>query len=325
VRAFGGGKLHVITVRRGGDLVGVLPLTARRGVLRSPANWHTPEFGPLLTPGVRPEFLRYLLNRFRRTQRISLRLMTVDSNELEWWRTQATIKGCRVLSRVEAEPMAIDLQGCRDWPDFERGLSANLRSDLRRSGHRLAELGDVSLDVHEECDSRQSALLDEGLRVEHLGWKAAAGTAIESKPETETFYRDVAAWAAARGSLRLTFLRSGAKTVAFMFAIHEHGVQWEMKAGYDPAFKACGPGKILIQEVVKDGLARGSARIELGQVEDYKRRWANTSRQLHRLEVFPASPRGYAQWLAFSYARPAVRAGINRLPTRGTSRRARTV
>ena len=46
-RAFGSGKLEVLTSRRGGRIDGVMPIVTRGGATVSPTNWHTHEFGLL--------------------------------------------------------------------------------------------------------------------------------------------------------------------------------------------------------------------------------------------------------------------------------------
>src|SRR5439155_15365660 len=46
-RAFGRGRLELITTRRAGRLFGLLPLAHRGGRWSSPTNWHTPLFGVL--------------------------------------------------------------------------------------------------------------------------------------------------------------------------------------------------------------------------------------------------------------------------------------
>src|SRR5262245_54567229 len=43
-RAFGSGRLRVVTARRDGRLVALAPVQIRRGVWRSPTNVHTPAF-----------------------------------------------------------------------------------------------------------------------------------------------------------------------------------------------------------------------------------------------------------------------------------------
>src|SRR5438128_727111 len=49
--AFGAGALRLVTARRGGRLVGVVPMQARRGAWRSPTNAHTPGFDLLALDG----------------------------------------------------------------------------------------------------------------------------------------------------------------------------------------------------------------------------------------------------------------------------------
>ncbi|HKP91255.1 MAG TPA: hypothetical protein VJT75_14925, partial [Thermoleophilaceae bacterium] len=45
--AFGLGELRTLTTRDDGRLTGILPVSARRGALVSPTDWHTPIFGPV--------------------------------------------------------------------------------------------------------------------------------------------------------------------------------------------------------------------------------------------------------------------------------------
>jgi CelD/BcsL family acetyltransferase involved in cellulose biosynthesis len=44
-KAFGRGRLELVTVRRGNRLVGVAPMQRRNGELRSTSNYHTPSYG----------------------------------------------------------------------------------------------------------------------------------------------------------------------------------------------------------------------------------------------------------------------------------------
>ena len=47
-RALGKGALEILTIRRDGRLVAVLPLGRQFGALSSTTNWHTPDFGPVI-------------------------------------------------------------------------------------------------------------------------------------------------------------------------------------------------------------------------------------------------------------------------------------
>ena len=72
-RAFGAGRLEIVTVPGAAGLGGVLPLARRRGVVRSTANWHTPLFEPVLEePEVAPRMARAVLARSGRRLDLSL-------------------------------------------------------------------------------------------------------------------------------------------------------------------------------------------------------------------------------------------------------------
>ena len=79
--------------------------------------------------------------------------------------------------------------------------------------------------------------------MEGSGWKTR--TAIASRPDTRRFYRDVARWAAGRGWLRLGFLRLDGRALAFDFCLEHAGTHYLLKTGFDPAFRAYGPGMLM--------------------------------------------------------------------------------
>jgi len=312
-QAFGRGRLEPVVQHRDNQLVGIVPLQIQRGVYSSPTNWHSPEFGPVTADGADSELVERVLDAGHRGRRVSLAFLGEAEDRLAAWRELAEGKGWRVLTRVIAQPAAIDLHDAADWEGYAASRSRNLRSDLRRCSRRLAESGSVSFFMYQNPGELLPELLEEGFRIEGLAWKAQRGTAIQSSPATERFYREVAGWAAGRGILRLAFLHCAGRAVAFEFAIEEGGVYWALKGGHDPTFNPCGPGKLLLRDTIKYAIDEGVRRFEMGPVEDYKRRWANSSRDLHLFQAFPPSPQGFAEWSAFRYGRPAAKAGVSRL------------
>src|SRR5205823_20432 len=65
--------------------------------------------------------------------------------------------------------------------------------------------------------------LDEGFRLERLGWTGSGGTAVASVPALREFCGEVARWAAARGWLRLFLLRIDGRALAFYYGLeHRH-------------------------------------------------------------------------------------------------------
>lgn len=303
-RAFGEGRLEVFTLRRDGELIAVLPLVERHGTLRALTNWHTPE---LEIPAVDSPARRALLRRVLKGARVSVQLgmLTAGSEDAHDFATLATELGQRVLARTIERSPFVELDGT--YEDYERTLSQRRRSELRRRRRRLSEQGTLELAV-ETGGERLATLLAEGFAIEGSGWKTERGTAILSRPDTHAFYRLVAAWAAARGSLRLAFLRLDGRPIAFHFTIEEGGSVYQLKGGYDPEFRELAPGQLLVQEMIRWAFARDLRTYEfLGADEAFKLDWTASMRERIALHAFPRSPSGAVAWTAQSYGRPLAK------------------
>jgi CelD/BcsL family acetyltransferase involved in cellulose biosynthesis len=317
LRAFGRGNVEIFVLRLGGRLVGLLPLCRRRGALLSPTNWHTPGFGLLAEPNALPGFVRQILLNSGGAHRISLAFLDPNKADLGRWRATAEAQRFRVLTRTLARSAYVEIGP--DWDLYESALSRNLRGDLRRSLRRLREAGNVSFEVV-DGGARIERLLTEGFTVESSGWKGARGTAILSRPETEEFYRAVGAWAAQKGWLRLAFLRLDGRAVAFEFAIEEGGVYYALKSGFDPAYRAFSPGKLLIHLTLKHAFSLGLANYDMAGVEEYKLAWTNKVRELMLFQAFAASPAGLVDWAAFTYGRPLAKRALAAVRPRPANR-----
>jgi CelD/BcsL family acetyltransferase involved in cellulose biosynthesis len=307
-RAFGTGPLEIFTLRLQGRLLGMLPLVRSRGVLTSPTNWHTPRFGLLSECEPPHRLLQQTLLSANGARRVSLAFLDPGREPLEAWTAGAEEHGFRVLTRTLAHAACVEIQA--GWDEYECDLKRSFRSNLRRSLRRLREAGTVAFEVLDGRDGLDS-LLTEGFGVESSGWKAARGTAITSRPETEAFYRSVGAWAAERGWLRLAFLRLDGRAIAFEFALEEGGVYYALKSGFDPAYRGFSPGTLLIHSTLELAFSRGLRRYELGKVETYKLAWANAFSERALFQAFAPSPPGLVDWAAFRYGRPLAKRMLN--------------
>lgn len=302
-RAFGLGTPELRTLRREGRLVGILPIARRNKLLESPANYHTPGFGLLAEDPIAAAALAGELFGDAPTH-VSLTSLDPDGGSLEAFRVAAEDAGYRVVIRPFTRSLYLDVDG--DWQGYERGLSRNLLRDLRKSMRGLEHEGKVSVDVMHGGEHLEDRMR-EAFVVEASGWKGAAGTAIQSDPRTQRFYTAIGRWAAECGVLRLYMLRVDRRPLAMCFALQEHGVCQLLKAGYDPAFGAYSPGKLLMHAVFRDCFENGVKRIELnGDAEPYKLSWASDSHEYQRLEAFAPSVAGQLAWAAFTYSRPVA-------------------
>lgn len=295
--AFGAGELEVLAVRRDGRLTGVLPLGRRRGVVQSPANWHTPVFGMLADSEADAAALSAGLLA-RPARRYDLSFLDPDLRGLSEVRAAAREAGCRIIERPVARSPYVDAEA--GWDAYRATLSAKRRKEVERVRRRLAEEGRLEFVFEEDATH-----LEDGLRIEGSGWKLERGTAIASDPAVHRFYTTVAEWAARHDWLRLAFLRLDGEPIAFDFCLHAGGAAYVMKGGYDERYRRFGPGMLLTYEEIAHAFEAGMRAYEFcGADEAYKTAWTRTVRERVRLQAFPRTPAGWADHLAWTHGRP---------------------
>jgi CelD/BcsL family acetyltransferase involved in cellulose biosynthesis len=307
-------QLRLLTVRRGEELVALLPvLTSARGVA-VPVNVETPVMEPLavddralaaLVPGL-----------LRRGGRAYLSLLP-EGDHARVLMAAAEARGlpsrCEVVRR---SPYTL-VDG--EWEAFQFSVvPARRRKSLRRLEEKLSARGRVDFEIHNGGQDL-TALLTEGLGLELGGWKGEQGTAVLSHPRTEQFYRSVAEWAARAGILRLYFLRLDGRAVAFGYRLEQQGVIYGLKIAHEEAFREYGPGFLLMNRMLADAFRRPDVqRIEwLGVDDPHKLEFASGVRQQLRLQLFSggaagAMERGLAAAVAVARAEARRRLSLER-------------
>jgi len=296
---FGGDReLRIVLVRDGRGLVALAPLMLDRGKLyRVPvrrleflANIHT-RLCDFVVTRRRAEACRALwacLLEQRDWDVLQLRDLPEDSVVLEQMPDLARADGCPTGRWASHACPQVPLAG--GWEGYLRGLRPKHRSNLRNRFRRLERMGAVERELVATADP---GALDDALRIEALGWKGRAGTAVRSQPEAERFYRRLAEEASARGWLRLHFLRVGGRRIAFQYDLEYGDRIYVLKLGHDPEFAPYSPQNLLCALVLEDGFNRGLSSYEfLGKREPWKMDWARDARPLDWLFVFRNHARG---------------------------------
>jgi CelD/BcsL family acetyltransferase involved in cellulose biosynthesis len=300
-RSYGAGELELLTVRDGAELVGVLPVQAALGLTVSPTNTHTPFFGPVADGRDAERLLAWEL--LQRTPR-GLRLDHLDPQSTWFAALKEALREARwyVLAETVARPPYVRIRG--DWDAYRKTLSKNLVKQIGRRRRRLDEAGDVNFVVHTTVAGLEGAMED-FVALEASGWKAEQGTAIASRVESLAFYRELAAWAAARDSLRLAFLRHEGRAIAAELTLESGGVAYSLKGGFDPDYRRFGPGQLLTFETLARAFAGGVDSYELlGTDDDYKLSWTDQTRERVRIDAFPRGVGGAARHRAQRHLRP---------------------
>jgi len=172
------------------------------------------------------------------------------------------------------------------WLKYSEQLPTKHRANLRNRFKRLGALGPCQVQVV-DSPVGLAAALPSVLQLEAAAWKGQAGTAIICQPELTNFYSLLAHRAAERGWLRLHFLESGGRQIAFDYSLEYKRKSFLLKLGYDPGFSAYSPSSLLAHEVIKAAFERGDIEYNfLGEFMDWKRPWAKQGRTHSWLFVF---------------------------------------
>ena len=299
--------MRIFALRRADRLEAVLPLAARWGALRSPTNWYTPAFAAVAAGASEAAALAEAVFA-ERARSVTLSFLDDEVVELDPLRRSASAAGYRLLERVVLRSPYIEVNG--DWQSFLQRLTSKRRSNLRRLRRRLEAQGEVAVEVLDGSD-RLDDLLDEGFEVEARGWKGSQGSAIASDKQSVEFYRRVAGWAAARGSLRLAYLRLSERPLAFDYCLEEGGVHYLLKTGFDPEYRSFAPGVLMREEMLARAFSLGLKAYEfLGADAPWKREWTDSYRERRLVQAFAPSPLGVAERAAFTYGRPIARRAL---------------
>jgi len=179
----------------------------------------------------------------------------------------------------------------QSWQEPESHFNAGRRSDFRRAERKAAEHGSVSYEILTPAPEQVEALLAEAYRVEAACWKGAEQSALACDQKRGAFFRRYAAAAAAKGILRLCFLRLDGQAVAMQLAIECGQRFWLLKIGYDEKFARCSPGTLLMLHTLQYAAGRGLAAYEfLGAAQPWTKMWTETRQECVSLRAYPWRP-----------------------------------
>ena len=217
-----------------------------------------------------------------------------------------------VLIRRPAAPSPyVPIAGA--WEDYEAGLSARRRYDLRRARRRAEEMGTLVFEVARPFPDELAQALELVIEVEARSWKGRQGSALKHHPRLGAFFRCYAQAACVGGMLRVGIMRIDGQAAAILLGVEAYDRFWVLKIGYDDRFGVCSPGILLMHEVLRHAFGAGLVGFEfLGSDADWLRMWPN--RQLHAHVSYGVFPAGWASWLAF--VREAAVRGLSMWRTR---------
>lgn len=287
------GKLAV-TVVRTPDAVAMAPLVRRDDGVSRLELLGVDEIGDpsdLLATG--PSALAGLAEALVQTGRpLHLMRIPADSPTVPALRRAYRGRGI-VITRAHADYPWIPLDPT--WSCPESRLNAGRQSDVRRARRLAGRLGSLSIEMLSPTQEELAPLLDEAFGVEAAGWKGRRGSAVLGSAARRMFFHRFAFAAAARGALRLGFLRIGGRAAAMQLAVESGGRFWLLKIGYDETFRRCSPGLLMMIESLRYAAARGIVSYELlGTVEPWTSVWTKMTRPCVSVRAYPMTAQGMA-------------------------------
>lgn len=272
-RAFAEEELHIVVVREGGAVRAIAPLVLiKHGPMRVLEFLGHQLCEPQQLVGTDEAHLAALVRAIiALPYPLVLRKVPAGRPEIELFRSAPSF-GLKVVAPSDSQDSRVALN--HGDGGLESRMSSSRRSSLRRKLKLAERRGPVRFEFVHPSVAALPALLDEVFRVESSGWKGRASTGLQHDAQQGLFYRTLCERAAAKGALRLGFLRIGDETAAVRIDLICGGRSWELKIGYDERFGDCSPGLLLTHEMLKRGEADGLLSHDfLGDQEGWHESW----------------------------------------------------
>ena len=258
---FGQGKdLFVLTMRRDGDLAGIVPLYRKhegdRKILRFLGGIDLTDYlGPICSVEDRDDVAEALV-AWLATDEVAWDEFDAHNMPVPFGFADA------LVDRVDAHGFDFELEQEEtsavlllpdSWDAYLESLDAKERRELKRKQRRLGrEVPDATFRRTTEETLEQ----DLKFFVEmHRGAEGHKGHFM--KPEIATFFERVARAFMPLGWLRLDFLEIGDRPVASTFSFELNGTFYLYNSAYEPDVKRLSPGVALVARLIEEAIERG--------------------------------------------------------------------
>jgi CelD/BcsL family acetyltransferase involved in cellulose biosynthesis len=263
-----GGELVVYVARRGGTLVGALPLCVRRRYGLEVLSFLGADTGlaDLLVsddagPGVEGALVARALSSGQ------------DFAELCGLPAASRLVGAlepshlRLIERSEAPVLDVT----DGWDAvYQSKFSSKQRNHHRRRRRQLAERGRVDVEVARTAAELEQALED-AFELHERRWNGRPDGSGFATPVGRSFHRATARALSALDVPRIVTLKIDGRAVAFHYYLALEGRMYVHRIAFDPDFGRYSPGVINTLDAIETAAAEGVTRVEfLGGAERYK-------------------------------------------------------
>jgi CelD/BcsL family acetyltransferase involved in cellulose biosynthesis len=289
---FGAGKdLFLLTLRRAGDVVGIVPLYRKhegdRKILRFLGGIDLTDYlGPICSLEDREEVADALVTWLGKGEvewdEFDAHNMPVPFGFADFLIERADADGYRF--ELEQEETAAVLLLPDSWEGYLESLDPKERRELKRKNRRI---------IREAPDATFRTATEESLETDlkyfvemHRGAEGHKGHFM--KPEIATFFERVAHAFMPLGWLRLDFLEIAGRPIATTFSFELNNTFYLYNSAYEPDLKRFSPGVVLVSRLIEEAIERRMKSFDFlrGQ-ERYKYQLGAEAVPLNNVRVFP--------------------------------------
>ncbi len=263
----GGKRPHLLAIREGDDLVGLMPLTRTIGAwrtLRAMGSGASDYLHPLARAGYEDAVAREVSQHLREMAKVDLfDLHQIRSN-------QPLAANTPARARIEqATCLLLDLPETYDA--YLATLSKSLRYDVRRLEKSLFNEGRATVEpVGEEQIGQGLDILFE----QHKRRWRKRGLPGAFMARAQRFHHEWGRLAIREGWLWLSILRLDSQPIGAIYAMRFGPTCYYYQAGFDPAHGSISPGTLLVAATIRRAMDEGLGHFDfLRGDEPYKRRW----------------------------------------------------
>ena len=251
------GELILLSVRRGGELVGVAPLMREGDTICFAGDTEICDYMDFIAArGEEEAVVAAVLRSLSEEPWDRLVLWAVPEGSPTLLALQSAAAGFGLRVDVETEDVCPQLELPATWDDYLATLDKKDRHELRRKLRKLSQGGAVILEAIGDPVAVQAAL-DDFLRLYRISRTDKAEFMTE---QMERFFRAIVAALVAEGRLELIFLTLGGVRTAAVICFKEDGEELLYNSGYDPAYAHLSVGllskALALQKAIDEGKSR---------------------------------------------------------------------
>lgn len=306
-----GAELAVHVARRGGRLVGALPLcVVRRGGIRSAiflGGVHSALADVLLADAEPETTAEALAGRAAEGAHDFVDLFGLPAHS-----RLARVLGPRLRTVERVEAPVLDLSP--GWDAVYRAKTDSKKRNLhKRRRRQLAELGALEV-VRARTPAELEAVLSDAVHLHDLRWSGRPDGSGFTTPQGRRFNREALHALASSEIPRIVLLRLDGRPIAFHYFLVYERTMYVYRLAFDPALARYSPGLVNTLDALEWAAEEGVRRVEyLGGAERYKVELSDRFEPLEEGLGLARTPQGHAA-VALRLGLIAARRRLKRSP-----------